>query len=1263
MCFISKEIGEKNPKDILNKEDIKYIEEVGGKTFRFFYDNLTEENNYLIPDNYQENRKNLYVDRTSSTNIGLSLLSVIAGYDLGYIGLDKGLELIRNIIQTIKELEKWNGHLYNWYNIKTKKPLIPRYISTVDSGNFVGYLYVLKSFLEEQNKEELEELIQDVKTLIDETDFSKLYSKEHRLFSIGFNLEENKLTDSYYDLLASEARQASLVAIVKRDVEVKHWNSLSRTLTMLNNKKGLISWSGTAFEYLMPNINIPRFKGSLIDESIRFAEMCQISYAKALGTPWGISESAFNVKDLHSNYQYKAFGIPWLGLKRGLADEIVIASYASVLAITDKPKEVVKNLKELEKYGMYNKYGFYESLDFSPQRLRQNEVSNCVKTYMAHHQGLILLSINNLINNNIFQKRFMQNPEVEAASILLQERMPETFIVTKEEKEKPERQKYQDYENYSVVTYNKIDERLIRSNVISNGSYTVAINQKGEGFSKFYDIYVNRFKNISDYNQGVFLYVKNIETQEILTVGEDNSLVSFSPDQVCFEKDLDNIKTNLKVTLDPEEAVEIRCLEIENRGNKDEILEITGMLEPILSRKEQDYAHPAFNNLFLIFDYDNENNILEVKRKKRNIDEEEIYLETAFLTDCETIVDNEFEIDKDKLNERGNLRLPIAVEKSLPFSKKLGLVTEPMLSLRKTIKIGAGQKRMVSLIISVNQNKDVAVQNLDKYKNLENIKRAFEISRAKAEAESRYLDIKGKEMNLYQKVLGYILFDNPLRIRQIKKLNISNFSQQDLWKYGISGDLPIVLVKIQDSNDIYVIKQVLKMYEFFRSRNIIIDLVFLDEEKHSYENYVREEIESQILDRHLFYMKNVKGGIYVLSKNEISKKDIDLINFISDFTIDTHLGDLTHLINDLEEEYFGSIQNISEEYFDENIEDKNYKSQIDILKNEDNKYNNEYGAFSPDGKEYLIKVNKRNRLPTVWSHIIANENFGTLVTENMGGYTWYKNSRLNRVSSWSNGAFLDIPSEVIYMEDCKSGKKWSLGLNPMPDENDYSIIYGFGYSKYVHECLGITQEMEVFVPNEDSIKINILKLNNNTVERKKVKIVYYIKPVLGEDETKSNGCIKVNYDDNSNMVMLENLYESDFRNKIYVSSSEKIKSFTGDKKFFLGKGGLSNPDGLRKVRLNNSTGFGGKSCVAIQIEVEIDSMSSKEIVLNLGACDNIIDGKNISYKYSKVLNCRQELESVKRKWKDILERLQVYTPIESINIMLNRMGFISNNNK
>ena len=298
-------------------------------------------------------------------------------------------------------------------------------------------------------------------------------------------------------------------------------------------------------------------------------------------------------------------------------------------------------------------------------------------------------------------------------------------------------------------------------------------------------------------------------------------------------------------------------------------------------------------------------------------------------------------------------------------------------------------------------------------------------------------------------------------------------------------------------------------------------------------------------------------------------------------------------------------------------------------------------------------INKNKRLTTVWSNILANKNFGTLVTENMGGYTWYKNSRLNRVSSWCNHAFMDIPGDIIYMEDLKTGKKWSLGLNPMPDENDYNIIYGFGYAKYIHESSGVTQELETFVPNEDSIKINILKLTNNTIERKKVKIVYYIKPVLGEDEIKSNGNIKINYENSANVVFAENLYESDFKSKVYVTSSEKIKSFTGDKKFFLGKGGLSNPDGLKKIRLNNSTGFGMQNCIAIQIEVEIESMSFKEIALNLGACDNIIDGKNISYKYSKIQNCKQELEQVKTKWKDILEKIQVYTPIESINIMLN----------
>ena len=438
MKYISKKEKDDFAIDKLNKNEKEYMLQVARRTWKFFKENITEKSNYLPPDNYQEDRKEQVVYRTSPTNIGLGLLAVTASYDLGFENIEDTINLLYKMLDSITKLQKWNGHLYNWYNIKTLEPLVPKYVSTVDSGNFIGYLYTLKQFLidvknlensnninksniiqEKNNKEceqiNTEELKQKVNimlgmldNIISATNFKYLYFKESRLFSIGFNVEDNSLTPSYYDLLASEARQASLVAIAKKDVPEKHWYNLSRTLTEVNRYKGLISWSGTAFEYLMPNINIPKYPGGLISESSLFAIMSQMKYARELQIPWGISEAAFNLRDLNNNYQYKAFGIPWLGLKRGLADEMVVSSYGTILAINDYPIDTIENLKLLEKEGMYDKYGFYESIDYTLNRLKKDEKSAVVKTYMAHHQGLILLSIDNLFNKNILQKRFMR---------------------------------------------------------------------------------------------------------------------------------------------------------------------------------------------------------------------------------------------------------------------------------------------------------------------------------------------------------------------------------------------------------------------------------------------------------------------------------------------------------------------------------------------------------------------------------------------------------------------------------------------------------------------------------------------------------------------------------------------------------------------------------------------------------------------------------------------------------------------------------------
>lgn len=663
MYYISKEKQEKSNIENLTKNEQQYILDIGKRTWDFFEKYLNKENNFLIPDNYQEDRKEKIVKRTSSTNIGLSIMAVISAYDLRYIDYEKAIYILKNIIYEVDGLTKWNGHLYNWYSTQTKQPLFPRYVSTVDSGNFVGYLFVLKQWLEEKRdvEEEITRLIEVVNNIIKNTDFSYLYCKEHRIFSIGFNIEENKLTDSYYDLLASEARQASLIAIAKKDIPAKHWNSLSRTLTILDRYKGLISWSGTSFEYLMPNINIPKYKGSLLDESCKFMVKSQMEYAKKLQIPWGISEAAFNLKDLHSNYQYKAFGIPWLGLKRGLADEMVVAAYGSILAIPDYPKEVYHNLKILEKYGMSGKYGFYESIDFTPQRVEKGERASVVKTYMAHHQSLILLSINNLFNNNILQKRFGKNPEIAAVDILLQERMPETSIITKENKEKVKKIKNIDYEEYIEDTYKKIDERLVRGNAIANEDYFIAMNQKGEGLSKYKDIYINRFKNTDDYPQGIFFNIKNIKSKKIWSSHyskeeEKKYQISFMPDRIKQEIINDDIKTKIETIITPEDPVELRQLTLENLGNSEEILEITSYFEPVLSKKEQDYAHPSFNNLFLVFNYDQETNSIIVNRKKRNENEEELYMCVNLSTNNEMIGDLEYEIDEEKFIRKRKYR-------------------------------------------------------------------------------------------------------------------------------------------------------------------------------------------------------------------------------------------------------------------------------------------------------------------------------------------------------------------------------------------------------------------------------------------------------------------------------------------------------------------------------------------------------------------------------------------------------------------------------
>ena len=1264
LWYMSKTPKVKTQKEMLSQEETQYLMELGKETWQFFKTYLTAENHYLPPDNYQEDRSPIVVSRTSSTNIGLGMLAVISSYDLGYETLEDTVRLLLHMIATVEEMPKWNGHLYNWYDIHTLQPLTPRYVSTVDSGNFVGYVYIVKTFLADvlEKRKVSEDLLEQIPAWVKgeigeipiaRADFSKLYDEEKKLFSIGFHVDNNQLTDSYYDLLASEARQTSFVAIAKKDVSPKHWFALSRTLTSLNGYKGLVSWSGTAFEYLMPNINMKKYKGSLLEESCLFMLMSQKEYSQKLGVPWGFSETAFHVKDFSNNYQYKAIGIPWLGLKRGLEDDIVVASYGTLLALPDQPKEVLQNIKLLEQNQMRGKYGLYESIDYTPARLHRGQNYAVVKTYMAHHQALILLSINNLFSDGILQKRFEENPEIEAIDILLQERMPESMIITKEQKEKPTKIKYRDYADYCERIYEKPEMPLKRINAISSNDYLIVMDQKGQGYSKYKDILVNRFKETKDTVQGILFYFKNIRNKRIWTSGFRNDLGKPDRYQVIFSEDRDkivrldgSIETITEVTISSDSPVEIRRVTLENRGAEEETIEISSVLEPVISQSRQDNAHPAFNNLFLRIE--KEDDIFVIKRRKHTKEEQDMYMAVTMQIEGGK-GDLEFEVDKEKLNGRGNLGIPEKIESSKPFSKKLDFAVDPILAMRRTISLAKEGKAQIYYVLTVGETKETVIERIKEYQNKAKLEAAFKLSRARVEAENRYLGVSAKQIEEYQNMLSYLLFQNPLKTQTLPKLveKEEEAFQSKLWKYGISGDLPILLLKIEQVADSYVLKDILKAYNFYRSKHIAIDLVILNEEENSYENYVREEIQNCIYNENLAYMQNQKGGIWVLENVE----EKEVLEARANLIIDSKKGPVARNLKDREEEYTDNKQDVMK---DEQVP---YLLQEEVqrqnLEAEKLKYYNEFGGFLPSQKEYQIKQNKDKRLPNVWSHMMANEHFGTLVTDSMGGFSWCENSRLNRLSSWANTPVEDIPSEVIYMKDEETKKVCSLGLNPMPDDNDYDAIYGFGYSRFMHTSSAIKQETTIFVPREDKVKIYVIHLQNLAPQKKKIKLVYYIKPVLGEDEEQTKGWIGTEFVKKANTILAKNYGGEIIPGYAYVTSSEEIQSYTGSKSFFIGNGSLQNPEAMHKKGLNGENSLGQEGIIAIEVEVNLEALEQKEISFVFGMEENKIQCLDKAYQYSNIQNCEKALEEVQRYWQETIQKLQVETPLESFNILMN----------
>ena len=1203
--YIAWVIGIENKKvQNLSKENKKYLLEIARQTWKYFDEKLTEETNYLVPDNYQLGRKNKFVDRTSSTNIGLELLAIISSYDMKFISFDQAKEKLEKVINTIINLDKWNGHLYNWYNIKTLRPLKPEYVSTVDSGNFVGYLYVVKSFLENKDKEN--SLIDKVNKLIADTDFKVLYSPNSRLFSIGFDIENNKLTDSYYDFLASEARQASFVAIAKKDIKYKHWINLSRTLTSLNGYKGLVSWSGTAFEYLMPNLIVKVPEGSLIDEACKFAKVSQVEYAKRNNIPWGISESAYSLKDLQSNYQYKAFGIPWLGLKRGLEEDLVVSPYSTFLFLEYNIQEGIDNLRKLEDLDMRGEYGFYDSVDFTKERLGQHKSYEPVKTYMAHHQGLIINSINNIVNKDILKRRFMSNPEIKAVEILLNERMPESVVLSKEKTKKMPKGKYVNKYDDREIIYTKEND-FKRINAISSEDYTSVIDTKGKGYSKYKDIQINRNRNRLDDKEGIGFFLKNMRNKKSWSSFESDEIV-FSQYKEDFFKREENIESLMTVFLVPDEPAEIRQLTIKNKGILREELEVYGYLEPLISNIKADIAHPAYNNMFLKFEY--EKGIVIASRK---IDDKKIYLGVKLLTD--NINEIELELEKEKFWGR-NYTFPKAVIDSSNFSNEVRENVEPVIALKTKIEIEPKEKQELNLIIYMSEDKEELINKIEDI-NLENVNSILELAKAKSEEEIKFLELNGEKIENNQKLLGHCLE------KDIPKTVDIDYRIEDVWKFGISGDNPIILAEIKNTEEIYLIDELLETIEFFNVKNIRIDLCILNNEKVSYETFVKDEINDCIKNHRLEYLRN--NQIFIFNKTELTKQDTEIIKAISSITLNGETGGIKNNLDEIEKKEKVKIERIFKQ-----------ESQNEKIEKEEVLFENSFGGFKEN--EYIINVEAGNVPPRSWSNIIANQKMGTITTENSGGYTWINNSRLNRITTWENDAIKDFQTESIIIKDTDKKEFWKFGSDS--NSNSYQVRFGQGYSKYTQINNDIVQENNIFIPINAEVKINHITLKNRLPESRRLSIYYALNLSMGEERNKNIGKVKVTQKDN--FITLENTCKSEFGDKIELTASIPIKSYANNKSEFFDED--MNVIGVNKKELKSEGNISIENEVIIEIPVELEGYEKKNV--------NIILGKNVSefFEEEKVEKAFGEVEDY---WNQKTSIIKVKTPSEKINLYMN----------
>ncbi|MFZ2539343.1 MAG: glucoamylase family protein, partial [Oscillospiraceae bacterium] len=804
------------------------------KKMLFYYNDFAgEKDNFLPPDNMQKTPVYRVAHRTSPTNIGLMLLSYLTARDFNLFDSNKLYTIIEATISTIERMEKYHGNLYNWYDTKTLKMLTPGFVSTVDSGNFLCCLVTLKEGLKEfvGEQKEIGNLILRIEAIIDATDLSKFYDRRKHLFSIGYDVNHQILSNSHYDMLMSEARMTSYFAIAKGQVPVKHWSALSRAMSRTLFHSGPISWTGTMFEYFMPELMLHCISGSIGYEALNYCIACQIKRAQKNDVPFGISESAIYAFDDYLNYQYSPNGVQKIAIKRGMDDELVISPYSSYLTLPFALTKSYDNLLRLDGILAIGEYGHYEAIDYTKTRV-DNKCA-VIKSYMAHHVGMSIVAINNALNNNIMQKRFLRDRQMDRATELLNERNSVGEIVFEDlfkRKTKKRNTKKPDISEY----VGELFPQQPRVKILTNTDISCVLTDSGASFirSNQTDI-VRRPNDLLRNPKGSFCYLKfgdNIFSTTFAPSYDENVNyeTAFSQSSVEYFARTENVKVKTEVRLHSILPCEQREIVIENRSRGSVDATLLFYLEPCLAKEEDDFAHLAFSKLFINVSRDGESNTIIAKRKKRG-SEELYYMAVGFRDN----VNFDFEANRENLFERTNISSIKPSAFTDEYISNSG-VPDPCIAIRTTLKFSKNETKSIYLLTSVSTSKSDAIANILAMREQEPIE-------SEMSATSRLLH-SSLEHRIGQTILPQILFNKRDSSNNLNAISNNRLNTQSLWKLAISGDFPIVLVDIFSYTEFERVEVYLKCHSLFKLSFIEFDLVFLSDGSPQIEEMVRKVI-------------------------------------------------------------------------------------------------------------------------------------------------------------------------------------------------------------------------------------------------------------------------------------------------------------------------------------------------------------------------------------------------------------------------------------